>query len=153
MNKAARSRGVELAKPLEIRVAGIPIDADQRDRFRSLLTAKVRQQLDEVQLIEQIVLEPQHQLVVAVVVVDGLAPSAQIGSDVGGAILRGKEASPDHQQFVVRHVARHRAFVQRIGPDPGATRHTRPFDQSCRAVTVGNVKNAHALETSCGGGP
>ena len=112
----------------------------------------MRQQLDEIQLIEQIVLEPQHQLVVAGVVVDGLAPSAQIGSDVAGVISRGKETSPDHQQLVVRHVARHRAFVQRIGPDLGAPRHSRQFDQAGRSVTVGNVKNAHALD-SCGGDP
>jgi len=60
-------------------MSGVAIDADQRDRLRLRPAADVREKLDEIELIEEIVLEPQHDLVVGVFNVNGFAPAFEIG--------------------------------------------------------------------------
>ena len=68
----------ELAETLESRTAGKRADANQAHRLRpGPGTRKPAEDLNQVQLIEQIVLVPQHDLVVGVVVVDDLAPPPQ----------------------------------------------------------------------------
>jgi hypothetical protein len=92
----------QLAKALEARMAGVTVDANQRDRLRARAAADVVEELNEIELIEQIVLEPQHELVVIVFVVDRAAPLREIGRHVDDVIpIGGEELRPHAQQLLV----------------------------------------------------
>ena len=68
----------ELAETLESRTAGKRADANQAHRlWPGPGNRKPAEDLNQVQLVEKIVLVPQHDLVVGVVVVDDLAPPPQ----------------------------------------------------------------------------
>ena len=72
----------ELTEALEVGTSGERADADERHRLgRRKMVANPGEQLNQVQLVEQVVLEPQNQLVVRLVAFDRGAPLPQV---VGG---------------------------------------------------------------------
>ena len=102
--------------------------------FDSRPRAKKRQQLNQAQLIEQIVLEPEHQLVIGILAIDGVAPALQIGRDIRGPLgVTGQKARANLEQFVVGNVAWNRPLVERIGPD--SCRPARPANSIRRVVS------------------
>ena len=66
--------GLELAEAEEVRDLGMAIDRDDRQRLRQAATREAREQANERELIEQVVLEPQDELVGVGGLVDAAVP-------------------------------------------------------------------------------
>src|SRR4030095_15476391 len=139
----------ELAEPSEPGAARKRSDAHQAHHLAGgEALANPRQQLNEIQLIEEIVLEPQDQLFVELVMLDNLAPSRQVvyGIDVRG--LRPCQISrTDVYQLGIREIAWNRALVQGIGPDRQSAGNRGCFDGHRRRRAIGHVKKACRLAT------
>ena len=114
---------------------------------------QMRQQLDQVELIEEIVLEPQHELVVVTRIGHRRAPTRQLGGDIVGFVRRCREKTrANAQQLIVGDVAWHGPVVKRIAPDHRPARHAGPLEQPGRAMAVGDVQfGAPAARTLRGG--
>ena len=135
--------GLELAEALEGRAPGERADTDQRRRARTLLprrAADAVEQLDQVELIEEVVLEPEHELVVARDVVDRGAPTLELGDHVADAVCRiGEVTSAHRDQLAIRRTLRHRPIVERIGPDRTRAGQPGALDQRRGRRPVGDV--------------
>ncbi len=79
------------------------------------------EELNEVELIEEVVLVPQHELIVAGIVIDNGAPRTQVVRDFVRrwtvTRVRGELPRPHIDQFRVAQITRYGAFVQWISPD------------------------------------
>ena len=79
------------------------------------------QQLNEIELIEEVVLVPEDQLVVRLVIVDDLAPAAQLGNRVRriaiGVQTAREVSGANVEQLFVGQLPWNRPLVQRICPD------------------------------------
>src|SRR5262249_44734621 len=120
-------------------------DAYEADRFaRGQVLAQPAEKLNEVQLIEQVVLEPQHELVVRLVRGDRLPPDSQIVHriDVGRLVRSGQVAAANIDGLRVADAARYRPFVQRVAPDRSPAWNACLFDDRCGARAIGNMKEA-----------
>ena len=102
------------------------------------------QKLNEVQLIEQVVLEPEHELVVGAGVGDDAPPLPQPLDRAFEGVSRwfGQKPRADFDQGLVRQVTRHRAFVEHIAPDRPLPGNPRGFDQARQRRAVRDVKEA-----------
>ena len=105
------------------------------------------EELDQVELIEQVVLVPEHQLVIGADVIDGGAPALQLGLDVGDAAAIavagvGQVARANRQELRIGEPVRHRAVVQRVGPDRHRARQSRAHDEVRGRGAVGDVMKA-----------
>ncbi len=111
------------------------------------MLANPRQELDEIQLIEQVVLEPQDQLVVRRVIPDDGSPLSEIVHriDDSGLTGSGKVARTDLDQFRIGQPARNWPFVEWIGPDGEAAWNLGGFDQLRRARTVRDVEEVRMV--------
>ena len=89
-----------------------------------------RQQLNQVELIEEIVLEPEDQLVVRLMPCDDVTPSAHVIHRIPptrfGPASVGRVVLTAHvDQLGVRQSARNGAVMQRVGPDGVRPGHAR----------------------------
>ena len=116
-NSDASSGGVSSPRPLKSVVARKRVDGDERRARRAAgQRREPREELNQVELIEQVVLVPEHQLVERIAGGDGRAPARQLG---GGAVGRhagggGQVAGADLEKRVIAQPARNGAVVQRV---------------------------------------
>ena len=79
------------------------------------------EQLNQIELIEEIVFVPEHELVVGRTIVNGLAPAPQLGDRFregdARSVVSCQVTGANVQQLLVCQPRRHRSFVQRISPD------------------------------------
>ena len=90
----------ELAEAFEVGTSGERPDADERHRLRRRkMVANPGEQLNQVQLVEQVVFEPQNQLVVRLVTRDRGAPSPQVVDRIQvGSLRPASESGPPAQR-------------------------------------------------------
>jgi hypothetical protein len=135
-------------------MSGERTDTHERHRFREREAfANPNEQLNQVQLIEQVVLKPQDQLVVRVVLFDRVSPLPEVVGGIQGRIgsrpcsrgqtaLAGEELDADADQFSIAQLCGNGPFVQRVGPDRTSTWNTGGFNRSGCGGAVRHVKEA-----------
>ena len=140
------------------------IDADQRDSLRVRLKAALHSAVGRSvsgppsrssvrirqQLIEQIVLEPEHDLVEAADLghraIERRRAPARVSSSA--VVERPRQKSRAHVVPGVAVDARRRAVVKHVACDRHRDRSERSAAVSCGAVAVGDVQSAHATMVS-----
>ena len=102
------------------------------------------QNLNQVQLIEQIVLEPQDQFVVGVVVFDDRAPAPEVVDGIRRRFRsRASEITrPDLDELGIAHAAGNRALVEWVRPDRHGAWNSCRLDRPRRRGTVRDVQKA-----------
>ena len=79
------------------------------------------EQLNQIELIEEVMLVPEHELVVGRMVVNCLTPAPQLGDRFregdARSVVSCQVTGANVQQLFIRQPRRHRSFVQRISPD------------------------------------
>jgi hypothetical protein len=103
------------------------------------------EQLQQNQLIEQVVLEPEDQLVPRVVPCDQLSPQAHVVPGVGSGRRPCVVPSPHLDQRLVVDAARHRPVVQRIRPDGHHAGNAGALECGRRRRAVGDVQPARGV--------
>src|SRR5262245_41759275 len=113
-------------------------DADKAHRFRGRKArADPGEELNQIQLIEKVVLEPKDQLIVRLVTPNRFSPQSQIVDriDVGFRSRSSEISGTNVEQFRVSETARNRPFIKGIGPEGSRARNTSGFDQAgCRGA-------------------
>jgi hypothetical protein len=130
-------------------VAGKGIDANKTDGFANWRAqAQVTEQLNQIELIEEIVFEPEDDLVVGLVVFDHLTPPPQIIPAIfAGFSISEVVAGPHFDELVVGKTSGHRAFIEWISPDRPRARDSCQRKRVRNGRSVGDVKDlAHGPE-------
>ena len=139
----------ELAEAAEIGEARKGIDAQQiQARPAAIMVREPGQQLEQLQLIEQVVLEPQHDALEA----GGRGKQAVAGGHLGlhglqiAPALVGDEMRAQMGQRRQRQLGRHRPFMQHVAPGQDLAVEPRPPHDGGGAVAVGDVEGpAHGV--------
>src|SRR6185436_14436661 len=129
------------------------VDANQRDRRRRRNRADPIQYLNEGELIEQIVLEPEDGLGVLAPSIEGGRPLVELSEDGLKTVTpSGSREKPraDRAKQRVADAARDWALVQRIGPDRNRSGDAGGHNHIPRMVAVGNVQERHAARFRIG---
>src|ERR1700752_2904507 len=102
------------------------------------------QDLNQIQLIEKIVLEPEDELIVAVMFLDDPSPQSQIVYRVvtPTAWRASKEAPADVEQCLVGQTGRDGSVVKRVGPDRAESRNARRAERVCEAAAISDMEEA-----------
>ena len=134
----------ELPQALESRMTRKRPDAHKADDlFGRKVLADPRQKLNEIQLIEEVVFEPQNQLLERFVTFDRGSPLPQVVHGVEGDVRRTSEMALTHvDEFCVGQPAWNGPFVERIRPDGRHTRNAGGSDEARRARAVRHVEKA-----------
>ena len=140
--------GLELAEAEEVRDLGVAIDRDDRQRLRQAAARQAREQAHERELIEQVVLEPQDELLGAGGLVDALVVVREL-LRASAAFPRVAQNSP--RPLVVLGVAdrEQRALVERVGPHADLAGQIGERERVGGAVAVADMDDAfHAALVS-----
>src|SRR3954470_4595052 len=147
---------LELAEPGEAGAPGEGADADQLDRGRAV--GQAGQDLDELELVVEVVLEPQHDgLARPEGLIQPLVASAQLlldllraGGPEAGQVLRA------HGPQLGRRERGHRPLVEHVAPGDDVAADSRPPHDVDGRVAVGEVEHAiphgHGSPISVGSG-
>lgn len=138
----------ELAQPDEVRHAGVLADANHAEAGAAEVALREPVEVaDQEELVEQVVLEPEHDLVVVRKRLERAVPTLVhrervLVRDVAGLRV---VASAQLAERRARHVRGHGPLVQHVGPHGERARHARAFALQPRRVPVQDVQQATPL--------
>ena len=102
------------------------------------------QKLNQVQLIEEVVFEPEDKLVVGIIALDDLSPCLEAFHGIDARVLgrSAEEARAHFQERIVGQIARNRAVMKGIGPDRQQSRNAGLGNRSRCAAAIGDMQEA-----------
>jgi hypothetical protein len=133
----------QFAETVKVRVTGKGIDANEADGPAERgAQAQVAEQLNEIELIEEIVFEPEYELVEGrVIIYDFTPPSEVIPAILSGGIRPEKKPGSHVHQLVVGKTSGHRALMEWISPDRPHARDSSQRKRVRNGRSVGDVKD------------
>lgn len=136
---------VELAQAMKGDDARVLADADQRQlRAPQVAARETVEHADQQELIEQVMLEPEDDLVKRAVVLQDVVPAGEVGE--GRVVVRvaalGEVAGAHLAPALRRQPARHRPLVQHVRGDGHLAGDLGEPDRLGRDVAVGHVEHA-----------